>query len=60
MARRDTRPLLRDRDPTEVLGALAQKRNPIYAEADIVVETPDSAHDLAVERIVEALKAYLG
>ena len=59
VARRDTRPLLRGRDPAEVLSALADKRNPIYGEADIVVETPDSAHDLAVERIVAALKAYL-
>lgn len=59
VARRDTRPLLRGKDPVEVLGALAEKRYPIYAEADIVVETPDSAHDLAVERILEALKAYL-
>ena len=60
VARRDTRPLLRDKDPAQVLSALAEKRNPIYAEADIVVDTPDSAHDMAVERIVEALKAYLG
>lgn len=59
VARRDTRPLLRGKDPAEVLSALAEKRYPIYGLADIVVETPDSAHDLAVERILAALKAYL-
>lgn len=59
VARRDTRPLLRGKDPLEVLGAQAEKRYPIYAQADIVVETPNSAHDLAVERILEALKAYV-
>ena len=59
VARRDTRPLLRGKDPVAVLSALADKRYPLYGEADIVVETPDSAHDSAVERILAALKAYL-
>lgn len=59
VARRDTRPLLRGKDPLEVLSGQAEKRYPLYAEADIVVETPDSAHDLAVERILTALKAHL-
>jgi len=59
VARRDTRPLLRGKDPVAVLSALADKRYPLYGEADIVVETPDSAHDMAVERILAALKAYL-
>jgi shikimate kinase len=59
VARRDTRPLLRGKDPAAVLEAQAEKRNPIYAEADIVVVTPDSAHDSVVERILGALKAYL-
>jgi shikimate kinase len=59
VARRDTRPLLRGKDPLQVLSAQADKRYPIYGEADIVVDTPDSAHDLAVERILQALKAHL-
>ena len=59
VARRDTRPLLRGKDPLEVLRGLAEKRYPIYGEADIVVDTPDSAHDMAVERILAALKAWL-
>jgi len=59
VSRRDTRPLLRGKDPLEVLSGQADKRYPFYGEADIVVDTPDSAHDLAVERILKALKVYL-
>ncbi len=59
VARRDTRPLLRGKNPAEVLSEQADRRYPVYAEADIVVETPDSAHDAAVARIVDALRAHL-
>jgi shikimate kinase len=34
VGRKDTRPLLRDKDPREVLEALAKVRHPIYAEAE--------------------------
>ena len=60
VARRDTRPLLRGRDPLAVLTAQAEARYPVYALADIVVEAPDSAHDHVVEKIVAALKAHTG
>lgn len=56
VARRDTRPLLRGKDPLEVLRAQAEIRYPIYAEADLVVETKDAAHDAAVARILDALE----
>ena len=32
---------------------------PRVLQMRLVVETPDSAHDLAVERIIAALKAWL-
>ena len=54
--RRDTRPLLRDADPREVLERLAAERYPIYAEADLTVETSESPHDSAVASILDALK----
>jgi shikimate kinase len=54
--RRDTRPLLRDGDPREVLERLAAERYPIYAEADLTVETSESPHDAAVAAILDALK----
>ena len=56
VARRDTRPLLRNRDPLAVLKDLAEKRYPIYAEADLTVETNESPHDAAVEAILAALR----
>jgi shikimate kinase len=54
--RRDTRPLLRGAEPREVLERLAAERYPIYAEADLTVETSESPHDAAVAAILDALK----
>lgn len=55
--RRDTRPLLRDRDPVEVLGELARIRNPLYALAPIRVESVAAPHDATVDAILKALKS---
>ena len=56
--RRDTRPLLRGRDPLEALTAMAEVRYPFYAEADVTVDVASGAHGEAVEGIVRALEAY--
>lgn len=53
--RRDTRPLLRDRDPLEVLTELAAVRNPFYALAPIRVQSIAAPHDATVTAILEAL-----
>ena len=53
--RRDTRPLLRGRDPFEVLTELAAIRNPIYAEAPIHVSSDRAPHDSAVGNILKAI-----
>lgn len=53
--RRDTRPLLRNRDATEVLTELAAKRNPIYAEAPIRVSSHHAPHDATVRAILKAI-----
>lgn len=57
--RRDTRPLLKNGDPREILGGLMAQRYPVYAEADIRVESTlsGSAEDVA-KSIVTALEAY--
>lgn len=55
VARRDTRPLLRDSDPRIVLAELAAKRNPLYAEAPVHVQSGAGAHEETVDRILEAL-----
>ncbi len=57
VGRKENRPLLAGRDPLEVLAAQARDRYPAYAEADIVVETGDTPHQVAVEAILQALKA---
>jgi len=54
--RRDNRPLLRQGDPRETLERLLRDREPIYAEADITVESDDGPHSRAVDQIVSALK----
>lgn len=53
--RRDTRPLLRGRDPAEVLTALAQTRNPFYALAPIHVSSQQAPHETTVAAIIKAL-----
>lgn len=53
--RRTTRPLLKDRDPREVLGELAKVRNPVYALAPIHVRSQPSPHDATVKAILKAL-----
>lgn len=55
IGRKDTRPLLQGKDPLTVLKALAAERYPAYAEADVTVETGDSAHHVSVEQVIQAL-----
>ena len=57
--RRDTRPLLRGKDPLEALSAMAEVRYPIYAAAaDVTVDVGSGAHAQAVEAILKALMAH--
>jgi shikimate kinase len=56
--RRDTRPLLRGRDPLTALQAMAEVRYPVYATADLTVDVTGGAHAQAVEAIDDALRAH--
>jgi len=56
-SRRSDRPLLTGGDPREILTTLMEKRHPVYAEADLVVESDDSPGDATVARVIEALRA---
>ncbi len=58
VARRGHRPLLKNGDPREVLTRLMETRGPIYAEADITVETGNSPASATVERVIEALESF--
>jgi len=53
--RRDTRPLLRGKDPRKVLTELARVRNPIYALAPIRVVSQQAPHDATVSAILKAI-----
>ena len=57
VGRRDTRPLLRAREPRAVLEELAARRNPVYAEAHLRVPTEPVPHEMVVRRILDALAA---
>ena len=56
--KRDTRPLLRGKDPMQTLTALADARYPLYAKADVTVDVGGGAHGEAVEDILRGLDTY--
>jgi len=56
VSRRNTRPLLNSGDPKEILHDLAQKRNPVYAQAHIRVTGNDSPHEVTVDKIIGSLE----
>ena len=58
--RRHDRPLLKTDDPGATLRKLMQERDPIYALADLTVQSRDVLHDRIVDEIVSALAGRLG
>jgi shikimate kinase len=60
VARRTNRPLLNQGDPREILTRLMTIRHPVYAEADIVVDSLDAPTESTVERCLGAIAAHLG
>jgi shikimate kinase len=56
-ARRNTRPLLRQGDPREILADLMAKRHPVYALADVTVDTADGPPEATVGRVLDALRS---
>ncbi|WP_448189233.1 shikimate kinase [Azospirillum sp. sgz301742] len=59
-ARRTHRPLLKNGDPREILGRLMEQRYPIYAEADVTVESDEHPPEYTVARVIEALEDHFG
>ena len=59
VSRKDTRPLLAGKDPMAVLEDLAATRYPVYAQADVIVETGDAAHHVTVDQVMQAISAFL-
>ncbi len=58
-ARRNTRPLLEQGDPHTILTTLHQERSPAYSHAPIRVRTDNGPHNRTVNRILEAIDAWL-
>jgi shikimate kinase len=59
VSRRDTRPLLRGKDPLQVLRAQAEARYPFYGQADVTVELGDASQQAAVEKVLTAVREFL-
>ena len=57
--RRPTRPLLQNADPEGTLKALVDLRYPVYAEADLTVQSVDVPHEAMVDAVMAALEAWL-
>lgn len=55
VSRRSHRPLLKGKNPRQVLHELGAIRNPIYAQANIHIRTDTAPHARAVEIILKAL-----
>jgi shikimate kinase len=56
--RRGNRPLLATGDPRETLARLMALRDPVYAEADIVIDTGRSGADQTAQTVLEALHPF--
>ncbi|MNE46113.1 shikimate kinase [compost metagenome] len=53
--KRDHRPLLKTENPKATLENLMTKRYPIYAEADLVIESRDVGKDVIVTEVLAAV-----
>jgi shikimate kinase/3-dehydroquinate synthase len=58
VAGRTHRPLLMSGDPAQILQGLIDLRHPIYAEADIVIDSRDEPVDSMAARLTEAVLAH--
>jgi shikimate kinase len=59
VSRRNNRPLLKQGNPREILAGLIEQRYPIYAEADVTVDTVDGPPEATLERLMAALDEHL-
>ncbi|MCZ6481676.1 MAG: shikimate kinase [Alphaproteobacteria bacterium] len=60
VSRRKNRPLLRNENPRQTLEKLMEERYPVYAEADIVVDSGDRPPGTIVDNVIESIETFLG
>jgi shikimate kinase/3-dehydroquinate synthase len=58
VAARDNRPLLQNGDPGEILSRLMAVRDPVYAEADLVVDCADESPDTTTGHVLQTLQGW--
>jgi shikimate kinase/3-dehydroquinate synthase len=58
--KRDNRPLLKTADPEATMQGLMAVRYPVYATADITVQSREVPHETIVTEIVETVAGFLG
>ena len=58
--RKVERPMLQTADPAATLRELLAEREPIYAQADLTVQSRDVPHDAVVAEMTERLADFLG
>ena len=56
--RRTDRPLLQTADPEATLQRLIDERYPVYALAELIIESRDVSHDVIVEEVIAALAGH--
>jgi shikimate kinase len=57
--RRNDRPMLKTDDPGETLRRLMQERDPVYAEADVIVHSRDVPHEIIIGEIISSVAPKL-
>lgn len=60
VSRRSHRPLLKGGEPRQILEELKKRRDPVYATADIIVESTSLQASETVDQVVAALRAFVG
>ncbi|MGL5116738.1 MAG: shikimate kinase [Beijerinckiaceae bacterium] len=57
--RRSNRPLLQTADPEAAMRRLMDERSPVYASADVTVESRDSTHETMADLVIARIGTYL-
>ena len=52
------RPLLSGADPAETLQKLSVERNPVYASADLIVDSTEAPHAMTVKAVLDAIAKH--
>lgn len=59
VAKKQNRPLLKNPDPEAIMRKLMNERYPVYAQADITVETRDARREVIADEVTQALGDHL-